>query len=402
MTTPSGLNFYIPGALLFLVACAKLPALLRNPRDELLRSVWVLLVVSTAVFWCCAVPSIAAFNRLTGVPNAAAPLVYTLLTVFSGSNISLIIRWSSGPEDAQRADRWSKRCYIATAVVIIAINVLFLLGDASVERLRDLDTYYASTPFIREMILLYLAAHTIAAVTMTILCWRWAREVHGELRVGLLLIVGGYLLNLAYDALKFAAIGAHWTGRNWDVLSVTYAASLASFSALLIGAGFILPLLSQRFMHFWTPWRRYYQLRPLWRELREASQHSMGIGSSVRTPIEIRLVRVEADIHDGILTVSPHIDARIRSQALHAASKSSRSDDEAAATADAAALAHAVSAWRQHQAAATDPEERVNDHNETLGSAHTPIGLVRMSIALSSDVVQRFRHQAAVAESSTQ
>ncbi|WUA47058.1 hypothetical protein OG386_02715 [Streptomyces sp. NBC_00273] len=359
-------------------------------------------MVSTAVFWCCAVPSIAAFNRLTGVPNAAAPLVYTLLTVFSGSNISLIIRWSSGPEDAQRADRWSKRCYIATAVVIIAINVLFLLGDASVERLRDLDTYYASTPFIREMILLYLAAHTIAAVTMTILCWRWAREVHGELRVGLLLIVGGYLLNLAYDALKFAAIGAHWTGRNWDVLSVTYAASLASFSALLIGAGFILPLLSQRFMHFWTPWRRYYQLRPLWRELREASQHSMGIGSSVRTPIEIRLVRVEADIHDGILTVSPHIDARIRSQALHAASKSSRSDDEAAATADAAALAHAVSAWRQHQAAATDPEERVNDHNETLGSAHTPIGLVRMSIALSSDVVQRFRHQAAVAESSTQ
>ncbi|MEV7562799.1 MAB_1171c family putative transporter [Streptomyces sp. NPDC089795] len=400
MTTPSGLSFYIPGALLFLVACAKLPALIRNPRDQLLRSVWVLLVVSTAVFWCCAVPSIAAFNRLTGVPNAAAPLVYSLLTVFSGANISLIIRWSSGPEDAERVARWSRRCYVATAVVIVAINALFLLGDASVERLRDLDTYYASTPYIREMILLYLVAHTTAAITMTILCRRWAREVHGELRAGLLLIVGGYGLNLAYDALKFAAIGAHWSGRNWDVLSVTYAASFASFSALLIGAGFILPLLSQRFMYFWTPWRRYYQLRPLWRELRDASEHSMSIGPSMRTPIAIRLVQVEADIHDGILTVSPHIDARVRSQALVAASESSRSDEEAAATADAAALAHAVSVWRQHQAAATDPEEHMNDHTESLTSAHTPTGLVRMSVALSSDVVQRFRRHAVVAESS--
>ncbi len=41
--------------------------------------------------------------------------------------------------------------------MIVALWVLFLPADAPAERLRDLDTYYATTPFMREEILLYLA-----------------------------------------------------------------------------------------------------------------------------------------------------------------------------------------------------------------------------------------------------
>ncbi len=36
------------------------------------------------------------------------------------------------------------------AGVIVALWVLFALADVPVERLRDLDTYYANTPFMRE------------------------------------------------------------------------------------------------------------------------------------------------------------------------------------------------------------------------------------------------------------
>ncbi|MEV6782416.1 hypothetical protein [Streptomyces sp. NPDC051098] len=47
----------------------------------------------------------------------------------------------------------------------------------AVEGRHDLDTYYAHTPLIREMIVLYLAAHLISDIVSTVLCVRWAREV---------------------------------------------------------------------------------------------------------------------------------------------------------------------------------------------------------------------------------
>jgi len=43
-----------------------------------------------------------------------------------------------------------------------------------VERRTDLDTYYASAPFIREMIVLYLVSYMTATAMTTLLCWRWA------------------------------------------------------------------------------------------------------------------------------------------------------------------------------------------------------------------------------------
>lgn len=58
--------------------------------------------------------------------------------------------------------RLSRRWITGYGVVSVALVGLYLLGDCREERLRDLDTYYATTPFIREMIVLYLAALTVA------------------------------------------------------------------------------------------------------------------------------------------------------------------------------------------------------------------------------------------------
>ncbi|MFI5665996.1 MAB_1171c family putative transporter [Streptomyces sp. NPDC051704] len=393
MNDSNGLGFYLPGVLLLAAAGLKLPALWRNPRDELLRSVLVLLVLATAVFGCTAIPTLVAINRLTGVPNAAAPLVFSLLTAFSGANIVLIFRWSSGPQDVERTRRWSRWCNVATLTVIAAINVLFALGEAPVERLRDLDTYYARTPYIREMILLYLAAHTTAAVTMTLLCRRWAREVQGALRTGLGLIAFGYVLNLLYDVAKFSAIGARWAGADWDVLSTEAAPALASVSALLIATGFVLPLVSQHVMGQWDMWRRYAQLRPLSRELQGATRHSIALGGGPWTPIEIRLTQRESDIHDGILTVSPYLRAGVRERALREELEAGRPADEAAAVADAVALATAVVLWGRAQSGPQDPAAQAAD--PVLVSPNSPSGLVRMSRALAkSATVRSFRQTA--------
>ncbi|MCX4539541.1 MAB_1171c family putative transporter [Streptomyces sp. NBC_01565] len=406
MNDPHGLAFYIPGTFLAVILCMRLPALRRHPQDRLLRSVCLLLATAIGVFFSCAVPTVAAVNRLTGVPNAAAPIVYSLLTAFSGATILLIIHWSRGPDEADRAARWARRCKAATMVVIIAVNVLFLLGDAPVERLTDLDTYYASTPFIREMILLYLLAHTATGIIGSALCARWARQVHGGLKAGLALITLGYLLNLSYDVLKFSAIGARWAHRDWDQLSTRYAAALASLSAVVAGLGFVLPLLSQRITAYWDLWRRFHQLRPLWRELRAATQRSIALTSGPCTPIEIRVTQLESDIHDGILAVSPHLDARQRERALEEARRSSRSADDVVAIADAAALAHAVVVWARHAPPAEDGTAGAGDaapfhqnHRSVLTLPDHPAGLVRMSLALSSEVVKAFRDAAALEHS---
>ncbi|MFZ3473670.1 DUF6545 domain-containing protein [Streptomyces sp. 4.24] len=401
MSNPNGVAFYIPGALLLLAGCLKLPALWRNPKDELLRSVCVLLFVAAGVFAVAAVPSIAAINRITGIPNAAAPVVYTILTAFSGSNLVLIIRWSSGPDEAEQAARWSRRCSWATIAVIAAIIGFFALGKAPVERLIDLDTYYANTPFIREMIVLYLVAHTTAAVMMTVLCTRWARVVHGPLRAGLVLIVIGYILNLVYDALKFTAVGARWSGHNLDHLSWPIAPPIAAVSALLIGIGFVSPLLSQRLMNLVSPWRRYYQLQPAWKELRVATQHSINLARGLRTPIDVRVCQLESDIYDGILTVHPYLDREVHALSLVEARKTAKTDEDAAVIADAAALAHAVVVWaRRTKEQAAVPEEPSADA-PVLSSAVNAAGLVLLSQALSKSPIVRATREAAVLESST-
>lgn len=399
MNDSSGLGFYIPGAVLFLATLLKLPALVRDPRNELLRSVCLLLALATAVFGCTAIPTLIAVNKITGIPNAAAPLVFSLLTAFSGANIVLILRWSDTPEDSGRTRRRSRLCTAVTVAVIAAINILFVLGDAPVERLRDLDTYYASTPYIREMILLYIAAHTTAAVTMTVLSRRWAREVHGGLRAGLSLIAIGYVLNLFYDIAKLTAIGAHWAGRDWSVLGVRLAPAFASVSALLIATGFVLPLISQNVTNKWRMLRRYRLLHPLHQELRVATKHSIDLSAGPWTPIEVRLTQRESDIHDGILAVNPYLRPELRDRALREELEAGRSPEEATAVADAAALASAVVAWERARSGAAPAPARVT--HMVLVSPNSPQGLVRMSLALAGSATVRSFRRSALAESST-
>lgn len=401
MSNPNGVAFYAPGVLLLLAGTLKLPALWRNPRDELLRSVCVLLFVAAGVFAVAAVPSIAAVNRITGVPNAAAPVVYAVLTAFSGANLVLIIRWSSGPDQAVRAARWSRRCNRATMTVVIAIVGLFALADAPTERLTDLDTYYANTPYMREMIVLYLVAHTTASVTMTVLCTRWARLVHGPLRAGLVLIVIGYVLNLVYDALKFTAVGARWSGHDLDRLSWPLAPPIAAASALLIGVGFVLPLLCQRLVNLVGPWRRYYQLRPAWKELRVATQHGINPASGLRTPIDVRVCRLESDIYDGILAVHPYLDPEVHALSLAEARKTARTDEDAAVIADAAALAHALVVWTRRAGDQGSLPDEQSGEGPLLPSAANAAGLVLLSRALSKSSIVRATREAAVLESST-
>lgn len=258
-------SYYVPSAAMVIVLLLKGRAVLRAWRDPLLRSVYALLLLSVLVFFFAAPPTIAWVNRVTAVPNFSAPLVYCLLSAFSASCLVLIINWRGGPPEATR--RASRRWIAGYAVVIVATAVLFALGDAPEQRLRDFDTHYANTPFIREMIVLYLVALTVSNIAMNMVCWPWALQVHGWLRVGLLVIVAGFFCNIAFAATKLTAVVARWNGENLDHLSTYVAPAMAAAAEVVTAAGFCIPLAFQRVGDVWTTWSTYRRLSPLWREL---------------------------------------------------------------------------------------------------------------------------------------
>ncbi|BFO16516.1 hypothetical protein SHKM778_29040 [Streptomyces sp. KM77-8] len=263
---PDNTAFYICGTLLLAICLVKLPALFRGRRNTLLRMVCLLLFTAALVFFFTAPDSIAALNRFTGVPNFAAPLAYSAMTTFAGASLLLIINWRPSPPERTR--RASRICVTVYSLVVVAIVVLFLLGDAPVEQLTLFDGYYATTPYIREMIVIYLVAQGAATLSVSVLCWRWSTQVHGSLRAGLRILAPAYLLHVCYDVVKLVAIAAAWAGHDLDFLIDQVAPQFAAPSALLAVTGFVLPLVGPRAAVTLGSLRLLRALAPLWRELR--------------------------------------------------------------------------------------------------------------------------------------
>ncbi|MFG3012420.1 MAB_1171c family putative transporter [Streptomyces cinerochromogenes] len=337
------ISFWIPTAVLTAALVIRLPGIIRLWRDPLLRAVGGLLLLACAVFVFCTPSTIARVNRLTGVPNFSAPWCYSLITAFCGSCLLLLVTWRNGPYDrsaaTRRATRWVVSAYSG---VIVALWVLFLLADAREERVRDLDTYYATTPFMREEILLYLVAHAVACVLTFRLIRDWVRAagLDAWLRRGLKLLGAGYVLNLLFGAAKLTAVVARWSGRDLDWLSTDLAPPVAALSAILIAAGFVLPHAGQ-YLHDRRRVRRAHrELRPLYRVLCAASGE--GVPFALRATPELRLTRRETFIRDVLLTLARHIDTGLGSRAYDAALGLGHPPERARALAVAVAVLDAV------------------------------------------------------------
>ncbi|WP_086730723.1 MAB_1171c family putative transporter [Streptomyces carpinensis] len=345
------ISFWIPTAVLTAALVIKLPTIVRLWRDPLLRAVGGLLLLACAVFVFVAPSTIHWTNRVTGVPNISAPWVYSLLTAFCGSCLVLIIVWREGLADRSAATRRAIRRVVAVySGVIVALWVLFALADVPVERLRDLDTYYVGTPFMREEILLYLLAHTVAVLIAFRLVWNWVRTdgLDAWLRWGLKSLGAGYGLNLGFDAAKLTAVVARWSGHDLDWLSTDLAPPVASVSAILIAVGFILPHAGQYLHGRWLIRLAHHELRPLYLLMRTVDDGGPAPlprgGPEWRGGPELRLTRRETFIRDVLLTLARRLDERLRRRAHEAALELGYAPDEARALAAAVAILDAVEA----------------------------------------------------------
>ncbi|WP_236242931.1 MAB_1171c family putative transporter [Streptomyces sp. CC228A] len=334
-----GLSQYVGAAALCLGLAVKAPDLLRHRREPMVLAITAVFVLGAASFLLGAPSTIAAVNRLSGVPNLAAPLTYSVITAFSASCLVLLVHWRGGPGVRTATRRWIG----GYALLVAAIVVLFVLGDAPVERRADLDTYYAATPFIREMVLLYLAGLLTAAAATCVLCRRWAREVRGWVLAGLRLLTAGSAGIAAFALAKLAAVVARWSGRDWAELSTTVAPRAIAVAAVLSAVGYVIPLVGPRLAEGARDWRTYRRLGPLERELAPvlARRALRAPGSCGLSPAALLVCR-ESSIHNALAHLAPLFDRALHEHTYQAALRATGDRARAEATAWAAVIAAAA------------------------------------------------------------
>jgi hypothetical protein len=355
--------------------------LFRRPRtavrDPLTLSTCVAIGLGTLVFVCSAPLTLAAVNDLTGIPNFGAPLTYGMLSAYSCSLLILLINWRGGPRE--RVRRMVLRSIAGYGLLVVAIVVLFALADARTERLRDLDTYYANTPYMREMILLYLLGHSAAMLVMCVLCVKWGREVTGLLRLGLRLILASSVLDLAgFQLTKYTAVVARWRGHDLDVLSTDVAPPMASLAGLVCSAGFVLPRLLPPALAHWRGLSDHRRLNPLWSLVRSVSRTSPRPPASWWQLPQERLHWREVAIHDALLALAPYFDDRVRERARDAALRAGRSPHQARLASEAAMLADAA----RRAVAGEEPFDKPSSYRLHATEVSGTDGLVELARAL--------------------
>lgn len=338
-----GHAYFIPTVVLAGTLAVRVTTVVRHRSNPYVHYGASLIGLGAVTFALAAPPTIHEVNAATGVPNISAPVVYACNALFSYAGLALILYWRGGDLRAVRrqAKRW-KVFYLSLACLIFG---LFLLGEAPEERLVDFDTYYATTPGMREMIVAYLTGHLIASTTITWLCWRWSRRVTGRwLRASLLILVLGFFFSTGFGVAKIVAVFARWTGHDLDFLSSYVSPPLGSVGAQLAAVGFLLPLVGPRLSAWLRARAQFRRMEVLWREMDAVAGTADQSPLPRRAGLEVRLVERETQIADALLKLEPRLDLDRRQTAYEEAVADGHGPEDASRIAAAAMISQAIDA----------------------------------------------------------
>ncbi|MGW4565924.1 MAB_1171c family putative transporter [Streptomyces sp. NPDC004561] len=340
----SDLINYVSCGLLWLGLLAKAPDLLRRWRDPFLLALSSVLAFASLCFLFGAPHTVGLINGLSGVPNLAAPLTYAAITAYGAASLVLVVGWRGGPGTARAIRRWT----LGYTAVLGGIAVLFALGDTSVERRTDFDTYYATTPYVAEMIVLYLVAHLTAVLVTACRSLSWARHLRGSLRAGLVTMGLGTVVGGGYSASKLVAVAARWCGRDWSALGTTFSPVCAGLSAALTVVGTVIPLVGPYLATRARYWREYARLGPLERQLTELlTREYLRVPRPFWASPARRLTWRQSSIYNGLRYLERHFDEGLFRQTYTDHLRTTGDPHGAEAAAWAAAIAAATRAVRE-------------------------------------------------------
>ena len=336
--------YVIPTVLLAVALFLKGPTLLRAWKDPDVRATTILLACATAVLVVITPINIHRLNVWTGIPNIAAPWAYSFLTAFCATGLTMIMRWREPPSERRR--RRMIAIYWIYAGIIAALWCTFLLADVPEPRIYDLDTYYASTPWMREHTLLYVLAHGVSSLIAAYMLWKWFPQVtHRWLKGGVVFLQLGYASGLVFDAAKLAAVSARWAGNDLDWLSTKIAPPFALLEAILVALGFIVPQAGPFLQKWTTDQAAYLRLRSLWRTVRIVGPAAATARIGFLAPLDLRLMQREQRIHDALRLLAPYYDPAAYRAAFTAA-KAEYDEPTARGIAGAVAVQAATDAYR--------------------------------------------------------
>ncbi|MFI9772242.1 MAB_1171c family putative transporter [Streptomyces sp. NPDC052415] len=381
---------YVAAAVFASAALLLFPGPRMALRDPLTASTCVAVALGACSFACSAPATLSAVNEATGIPNFGAPMTYAVISAYSASLLVLLIYWRGGHPNQIR--RMVTRIIATYGLLIAAIIVTFALADAPTERLRDLDTYYARTPYMREMIVLYLGGHAVCAVIMIVVCLKWARTVTGLLRWGLRLIIWGLVLDaIGFELAKIIAVVARWLGSDLDWLSTTVAPPMAALGAVICSTGFVVPrLLPAAHAHWRSIWV-YRSLKPLWAEVQAVATAPKPAPSWWQLP-KARLQWLELSIHDALLQLAPAFDKAVGQTAYDEATALGRSPREARVISEAAMVAAAASKAQHLGKSAAPADQDVTADRYRLQAVSDTKELVQLARALPHATVESRIH----------
>ncbi|WP_369190194.1 MAB_1171c family putative transporter [Streptomyces sp. R08] len=375
-------HFHIPYALptacLAIALLLKLPTIVRAWRDPNVKATTLLLAFATAVLVVITPVNIERLNQLTGVPNIASPWAYSFLTAFGATALTMIMRWREEPSARRR--RRMRAIYSVYAGVIVMLWVTFLLAHVPEPRIYDLDTYYASTPWMSEHILLYLGAHMATSLVATYMLIKWFAEVENRwLKSGVVFLQLGFASGLVFDVVKLIAIGARWSGHDWDGLSTHVAPPFALLSGVLVAMGFIVPQAGPLLQKWVRDRREYWRLRSLWRAVREVTPSTAPPRFGLWVPLDLRLIQRQQRIYDALRVLAPYFDQDLYQRARRE-TPAGCPEEKASAVARAVTVRAALDA---HRAGTPSPDSLtprqlefgtdIHEHIDTIARAlHHP------------------------------
>ncbi|GHE14752.1 MAB_1171c family putative transporter [Streptomyces alanosinicus] len=345
-------NFHIPYAvptvLLATALLFKLPTIVRAWRDPDVRATTLLLTWATAVLVVITPANIERLNVLTGIPNIASPWAYSFLTAFCATGLTMIMRWREEPSPQRQ--RRMRRVYWIYSGIIVALWVTFLVAHVPTPRIYDLDTYYASTPWMREHILLYLLAHMVSSLVAAYMLWTWSPEItNAWLKTGVICLQLGFASGLIFDIAKLAALGARWSGTNWDNLSTQAAPPFALLEAILVAIGFIVPQAGPFLQKRLRDQSDYWRLYRLWRLVRILAPASAKARFGLWAPLDLRLMQRRQRVHDALRLLAPYLDYSLYQRAEKAAS-AALNEEQARALAGAVTIRAAIRTYHGNAA----------------------------------------------------
>ncbi|MEU2583989.1 MAB_1171c family putative transporter [Streptomyces avermitilis] len=218
-----------------------------------------------------------------GVTNIAVPLAQSCVILVLTLQATVLAHWSKPPAQARRR---SGLLFLAAAVVITGMSVLFALLTPATTRPTDFSLYYAHDPFFQAYVLLYFGTYSAAEVYLARACWTYARTASApSIAWGLRLITVGAVITLGYSGIRIAAVVGADAGFSVARLD-PIAWACGDIGATLTQVGYFLPTLARRTtaVRDWaTAHLRYRRLRPLWGALDDADP-----GITLRRPTRQR------------------------------------------------------------------------------------------------------------------